>query len=269
MTIYIELFLIENILINFCLLKLIYLTTKTKTTFFRLILSSTIGSIFSIFSIMLFNNIILLNITKFITATLMLLVSFKQSRKQFISNLILLFLYTYTFGGLITSLTSSTEFTPFGFIMKSSFSLELICLFIIVSTYIFELVLKHIKLKIKTNELIYNLTLTQKTNSININAYLDTGNFLQIDGQPVLVLDLDAYLKLTKTNLINFYTSNLNEISTQTVTGNKNIKTFTIDKIEIKNKTQKIILNNQIVAINTNNCFKNTNYQALLSPLFL
>ena len=210
-----------------------------------------------------------LNIIKFITATAMISIAFKQSKKQFITNFILLFIYTYAFGGLITSLSSQTYYTSFGAIMTSKLSIELICVLIIVATYIFELVLRHLKLKIKTNNLLYNLTLTQGKNSIKVNAYLDTGNFLNHNGQPVLILDLDAYLKLTKTNIISFYTTKTEEIKTGTVSGHNNLKIFHIDKMEIKNGKSKTELKNQIIAINTTNCFKNTNYQALLSPLFL
>ena len=154
-------------------------------------------------------------------------------------------------------------------VTSSNFSLELICILILIFTYIFELVVKHLKLKIATNNLIYNLTLTQANKSIKINAYLDTGNFINHNGQPVLILDIHAYLKLTNTNLISFYTSKFDEISTHTINGTKNIKISTIDKIEIENKSKHIILKNQLVAINTTNCFKTTNYQALISPLFL
>ena len=199
----------------------------------------------------------------------MISLAFKQSLKQLIFNFILLFIYTYAFGGIIISLSSTTYQTSFGVITSSKFSLEMICLTILILTYIFELVIKHLKLKIKTNNLIFNITLTQDNKSIKINGYLDTGNFLNINGQPVLVIDINTYLKLTNSNLITFLTSNLIETSTQTINGKKNIKISTIDKVEIKNKNKKIIYKNQLVAINTTNCFKNTNYQALISPLFL
>ncbi|MBO5954898.1 MAG: sigma-E processing peptidase SpoIIGA [Clostridia bacterium] len=269
MEIYIEIFILQNILINFCLLKLVYLTTKSKTNFFKLFLASLVGTIPSVVVIMFFNNNFLLSLTKITTAFLMLMLAFKQTKKQFTFNFILLFLYTYTFGGIITSLSSSVYHTSFGMVMTSKFSLELICILFIIFTYIFELVVKHLKLKINTNNLLFNCILTQANNSIKINAYLDTGNFLNHNGQPVLILDLNAYLKLTNTNLINFLTQKTNTISTSTVSGNSNLKIFNIEKVELKNDKNTIKLTNQLVAVNTTNLFKNTNYQALLSPLFL
>ncbi len=269
MEIYIESFIIQNILINFCLLKLVYLTTKSKTKFFSLLLSSIIGTIPSVFIVMFLNNIIIINLCKLLTSFSMIFIAFKQTKKQFAFNIILLFIYTYAFGGIITSLSSSVYYTSFGAIMTSKFSLELICLILIIFTYIFELVVKHIKFKISTNNLIYNLTLTKGKKSININAYMDTGNFINHNGKPVLILDLEAFLKLTNSNLIKFYTSKTELIQTKTINGNNSLKIFEIDEIKFKINKKIIQLKNQIVAINSNNCFKNTNYQALLSPLFL
>lgn len=269
MEIYIEIFLIQNILINFCLLKLVQVTTKSKTSWHKLILASIVGSVPSVIVVLILNNTSLLNITKFLTAFAMLFVAFKQTKKQFFFNTILLFLYTYALGGVVTSLSSSVYYTSFGAVMTSKFSLEAICLIIVVFTYLFELVTRHLKLKVKTNGLIYNLTLTHKNKTINTYAYLDTGNFLNLDGKPILVLDLDIFLKLTNTNLISFFTSNHSSLTTQTVNGKNDLQICNIEQIEISQGKNKIKFNNQSVAINTNNCFKNTNYKALISPLFL
>ena len=269
MEIYIEAFLIQNILINFCLLKLVHLTTKSKTTFLKLLTSSIFGAIPSVFIVLFLNNMLILNLSKLITSLLMITTAFQSTKKQLIYNIVLLFLYTYALGGIITSISSSVYYTPFGAVMTSKFNLETICLITIIATYIFELVVKHLKLKIQTNNLIYNIKLTQSNKTISINAYMDTGNFLNLNGQPVLILDINAYLKLTNSNLINFYITKMVEIKTGTVNGTKNLKTCKIDKIEIKNGKSVITYSNQIIAINTTNCFKNTNYQALLSPLFL
>jgi len=269
MEIYIEIFIFQNILINMCLLKLVYLTTKSKATFFKLLLASIIGTIPSIMCQMLISNFWLLNLTKICTALIMIAIAYKQSKKQFLFNFILMFLYTYTFGGLIISLNSNTYFTELGIVMTSKYSLEFICLIFLVFTYIFEKVSKQIKFKIQTNNLIFPTKVTLNNRSIKINSYLDTGNFLNHDGQPVMLLDLQSYLKLTKTNLIEFLSNKTQSIETQTVSGNNKLKLFKVEKIEIKTDKSTLSYNNIFIAINTTNCFKNANYQALISPLFL
>ncbi len=269
MEIYIEIFLIQNILINFCLLKLIYLTTKSKTSFFKLLLASLIGAIPSVFCVMFLSNTTLLNLTKFLTAIAMIACAFQQNKKQFVFNFILLFLFTFAFNGIVMTLSSKIHITSFGAVVSNKLSLELICVLFIIFTYIFELVVKHLKLKIHTNNLIFNITLSHKGKTLKTQAYLDTGNFLNENGEPILVLDLNTYLRLSNINLISFLTSQPPTIQTSTVNGTNSLKIFEIDKLIIKNGKKEITFEHQKVAVNTTNCFKNTNYQALLSPLFL
>ena len=76
-----------------------------------------------------------------------------------------------------------------------------------------------------------------------------------------------SYLKLTKSNLIDFYLSKLEQINTSTVTGNRCLKLVLLDKVEIITNKRKQILKNQYIAINTESSFKNLNYQALLNPM--
>jgi len=269
MTIYIEIFLLQNIIINFCLLRLVYITLKSKTSFFRLILGTILGALFSVISAMFLTNQTIMNILKFVCALLMLLIAFKQSKKQFIISIILLFLYTYALGGAMTAISSQQHYTTFGVITYSKINLNIVCLGIIILTYIFELVAKNMKLRFKSNSFIYKATLKYKDKSLSINAYMDTGNLLNIDGNPVIIVDLEVYLTLTNTTIIDFYLRKNPEITTSTITGHNNLKLFIIDELQIKTDKKFITINNQYIAVNTCANFKDTNYQALLSPMIL
>lgn len=268
MTIYIETFLMQNILINLCLLKLVETTTKYSTSFFKLILASVIGSFFSVIAAIFLTNNHLMNIIKLVCAILMLKFAFKSTKKQFITSFILLFVYTFALGGAIINLSSATYSTSYGIITSSKFNLTTVCLIILVITYFIEMVSNTLRYKIKTNNYIFKTELELNNKTITINAYLDSGNLLQFENKPVIILDLESYLKLSNLNLVNFYLNSSNNISTNTVTGTQNLKLFKIDKITIFAK-EKVVIKNQYIAINTNNSFKNTNYQALLSPLML
>jgi len=269
MIIYIEYFLLQNIVINLCLLRLVSTTTKTRTNFFKLLCASIVGAGFSVGAVTILDNTFIINIIKLIASLAMIYIAYKQNKKQFISNIILLFLYTYAFGGAITSLNSSVYYTDFGLVMTSKFNIKWICIIILICTYVFELIARNIRYKIKSSNLIYPITITQDKNTITIDAYMDTGNLLNLNGQPIIILDINTYLKLTNTNLINFYLKKSEEIYTGTVTGKNNLKIFKIDKIKIKNGKNFIEYKNQLIAVNTTDCFKNTNYKALLSPLLL
>ena len=266
MTIYIESFVIQNILINFCLLRLTYLTIKQKTSFFRIFAASIVGAGFSVVAAMFLKDVFIMNILKFISAFLMIIVAFKQTKKQFLFSYIMLFFFTYAIGGAITSLSGTSYHTIFGVIISSKISLEAVALFVIILTYIFELVAKHIKFKMKLNNLIYPITLCLNNNKITINAFLDTGNLLKFNGEPVVIVDLNAYLKLARENYINFLIEKSENVLLNTVNGKKQIKIFKIDYLEINIDNAIKTIKNQYIAVNSANSFKNTNYQALLTP---
>ena len=255
MTIYIESFLIQNILINFCLLKLVKITTHCKTSFFKMLLSSIVGAAFSVFVVIFLKNNLLHNIVKLLCGILMILLAFKGSKKQTIFNFILLFIYTYAFGGFITSISSKT----FEYISSQMQQRQNL-------TFIFEKVTKHIKFKIKTNNLIYPITLFSNGKSLKINAYLDTGNLLNYSGLPVVIINLDSFLKLNNINLIEYLTLNCDKILTNTVTGSKQLNMFKIDKLELKIDGKTRTFTSPYVAVNRQ--FTKTNYDALLGPLF-
>lgn len=270
MEIYIEDFILQNTLINFCLLRLVQITTKSKTKFFLLLLSSLIGAGFSVLSASVLTNHIIINLLKFVCAMLMIKLCFKTKFKQFIINFILLFAYTFAICGLVTSLSSNSYLTAVGIVVANKINLWLIMLFCLIFSYIFEMVAKHIKLSMQLNNLIYQIKLISNNNTIKINAFLDTGNMLNIDGQPVLVLDLSSYLSLTKQTYIDFLLKQSDKnLNLQTVAGSSNLKLAQIDDMQIKINGKIKNFKNQLVAINTSDKFINTNYQALISPAFL
>jgi len=267
MSIFIEDFLLQNILINYCLLRLVELTTKSKTKFIRLFFASLIGGLISVFVAVIIKNNVLINITKLICGLIVVFVAFKTKLKGFLFNFILLFLYTYALGGSVMGLSGAVYNTNFGVVMQSKVSLEMVCLIVIAVTYVFQLVAKHLKQKLKSNNYIYELTLYLGKNAITINAFLDSGNMLTHNGEPVVILNLQSYMELTKTNLVNYYLANLKVIKTSTVCGNENLKLFIADKIVIKNGKHSKVIKHQQIAV-TNN-FKADNYSALISPALI
>ena len=66
MEIYIEELLFQNILINLCLIKLIEITTKSRTKCSKIIISSIVGAGLSAITATMVNKIFLMNIFKII-----------------------------------------------------------------------------------------------------------------------------------------------------------------------------------------------------------
>ena len=268
MTIYIESFMLENVLINFCLLRLVKISTKAHTTTFRLIVSSIIGAAFSLVGAMFLTNHIMLNIFKFVSGICMIGVCFKSKFKGQLVNFILLFVYTYALAGGIMALSGTSYITSFGAIMVSKISQIAVCVIVTILTYIFELVSKHFKVRLKTNSFIYSVTLFDGKRKIKLNAYLDTGNMLNVDGSGVLILDSAELCKLKNISMVDVCL-NKNCIMTGTVSGSGGLKLYKIDRMQIKSGFKHKEFKNPYVATSLSSSFLDTNYQALLSPLFI
>ena len=268
MTIYIESFLLENIVINFCLLRLVKITSKSNSSTFKMLVASILGAVFSVIGAINLTSNLMLNLLKLLAGTTMIVVCFKSKLKQQIINFILLLAYTYALAGGIMALSSVSYVTSFGAIMVSKVSQFAVSTIIIILSYIFELVAKHMKHRLKTNSFIYNIILIDGKHKLRLNAYLDTGNMLNVDGQGVLILDRNELCKLKDINLIDFCL-NSQSVATGTVCGNQNLKLFKIDCMRIKIGRQNKEFRNQYVATSLHSPFKDENYQALLSPLFI
>lgn len=266
MTIYIEDFLLQNIIINFCLLRLVYISTKYRTKNYKLLLSSIIGAVFSSISAKFVSDMLVTNIIKILCSFLMILFSFNLSKKQFIYSYILLFIYTYALGGVMIGFASNSYFSSNGIIMQSKFSLEIITLLIVSFTYIFEISLKHTKNKILNSNFIYNIQIKSGKRTLKIKAFIDTGNNLSFNGKSVMVLDNSCFLKLID---LTYFTSKTQSIKTSTVSGSKTLTLFMLDEIKIFSNKKTKIIKNQYIAIDNMNSFHNTDYQALLSPAMI
>lgn len=265
---YIESFLIQNFLINFCLFRLVQLTIKPKTKFLKMFFASLFYTIFCTILIILNFSTLVQNILKIFALFAALLVAFKQTKKQHIFSFALLNIYNFAFVGATILICGKFKFLNFGLAGTSDISLETFTIFAIVLTYLFESVVNKIKFKIKNGNLVYPITLYFGKNKLTINAFLDSGNLLSYKQQPVVVVDLESYLKLTKQDIVNYYlTKQIGEnIKLSTVAGNNSLKIVKIDKIEINLNGKVKTTDSKYIAINNLGGFKNANYQALITP---
>lgn len=265
MEIYIEDFLIQNFLINFCLLKLVEVTTKSKTSIFRLVLSSILSAGFSVVSVIYIGNSFAMNISKLICSLLMVAIAFKNSKKSFVFNYILLFVFTYAIGGTITSICCNAYVTNFGTVITSNVNLSKITMCVIFLTYIIQFVAKKMKFKIKSNNYIFPIKIYFNNAILDLKAFLDTGNLLSYNNNPVLVLNSLTVLKMNSKIFVDSF-KNSCFLQTNTVVGVKKLPIIQCEKVEIKINKAKKCFSNVYLALSQN--FSASNYDALLSPYF-
>ena len=253
MTIYIESFLIQNALINYCLLNLIKVSLKPQAHHARMIVSAIIGAIVSALGLCI-NNPAIGFAFKLLSPLILIFIAFKIKKKQIAYGVLLFYLYGFCFLG-------ASVFV----IKKFKISIEMIAIFAIIISYVFEKVVSKLGFKIKNGNFIYQIGLSLNKKQVYINAFLDSGNLLTYNGQPVVIVDLKTYLKLTGMDILSFYLSKGESINLHSMAGQKKLRVFMIDKISIKINGKVKWLDNQYIAVN-DIAFKSTNYQALITP---
>lgn len=270
MEIYIEDFILQNSLINMCLLRLTQLTTKNQTNLFKIIFASIIGTGFNVLCAGFVANAAIINLLKVVCAFVMLKICFKISFKQVIGNMLLLFAYTLALCGLVDLMCGGSNFSSGGIMFANNIHLWQVLTICLVGSYLLGFVSRQIKLKLNLSNLIYPITLKQSGNSLSVQAFLDTGNMLNIYGQPVLVLDLDSYLRLTKQTYIDYLLkqNSHNSLNLQTVSGCNKLNLYQVEELQITINHKTKIIDSAMVAV-SNQKFSSGNYQALLSPAFL
>ena len=105
MTIYIDIIFIENIIMNAIILYAASIILKQKVKSSRLIMSASIGAIYSILMYITKLTIYSSIISKFILSIVMIYIAFKpQNFKKMFKQIIIFYLTSFVFGGVALNL---------------------------------------------------------------------------------------------------------------------------------------------------------------------
>ena len=105
MIIYIDIIFIENIIMNTIILYATSIILKQEVKIIRLIISSTIGSIYSILMYITKFTIYSSIISKFLLSIVMVYIAFKpQNLKKVFKQIIIFYLTSFVFGGVALNL---------------------------------------------------------------------------------------------------------------------------------------------------------------------
>lgn len=267
MTIYIEQVLLTNFIIDFCILSVVSKLILAKSNYKHITLSALFGSIASLILPYCF-NLILTNALKILTAIIMLQILHIHKKQLMLATLTMLVL-SYIIGGAI--LSNLAIQTSNGYMLSG---INLIYVFIV--TFIFTFVacklILWIKSKITTNSQIYDITLVNSNNKITIKGFIDSGNGLYDNNQPVNIINFDTFKKLTNISLNQYLTNNFKNlinphfIEASTIAGKRKILVFTINELHI-NKLDLKKYHNVTIGVSLN--FDNTKeYKAILNSCF-
>lgn len=195
MTIYIDIIIVENLIMNYIILYATGLISKNKIYYFRIFLASLIGAIYAVTQyvskLYIYSNIIV----KIILSIIIVFVAFNpQNIKKMCKQLVLFYLATFTFGGVATYLIYVLK--PQNIIIKNgmyigTYVLKVIFIGAILGTVILNIGFKFAKNKITKKDMICKIKIKLNKKEIILNAMVDTGNMLKepITGNPVVVVE--------------------------------------------------------------------------------
>lgn len=223
MTIYIDIIFLENIIMNSIILYATSIIIKQKTKFFRIIISSGIGAIYSIALYLTNLKIYTSIISKIILSIIMIYIAFKPSNfKNVFKQVVIFYLTSFIFGGVALNLINNFNSDKIS-IKNGIYTGEDVFKVIILGA-IFALIIVKISIKIIKNKLIpkdmyckIKMKINEKT--VETKAMIDTGNLVKepITNIPVVIVEsslLNGIIpKEILDNLENILCGNLSNIS--------------------------------------------------------
>lgn len=209
MTIYIDIIIVENLIMNYIILYATGLISKSKISHLRIFFASAIGAIYAITEYISKLNIYSNMLVKIILSIVIVFVAFyPQNVKKLCKQLVLFYLTTFTFGGVATYLIYVLK--PQNIVIKNgmyvgTYVLKVIFIGAIVGTIILIIAFKFAKNKITKKDMICKVKIKLNGKEVLLDTMVDTGNMLKepLTGNPVVVVEKTSLYDLMPKEILN------------------------------------------------------------------
>lgn len=290
MTIYLDVVLIENLIMNYIILYATGIILKIKIKHIRLIIASLLGAIYSIIAyasvLEIYSSIIL----KMILSVVIVYISYNpQNVKQLWKHILIFYMTSFVFGGAAFALIYVVK--PQEIFMKNglflgTYPLKTILLGAIIAFFVIITSFKIVKSKISKKDMFCIVKVKINDKEIETKVMIDTGNLLKepISNTPVIVLEhtllYDCMPKEILNNLENIlggeFGSVPEEIKNQYISKLKVIPFSSLGKqngmlmgikpeyIIIKNEENEKKISNVIIGIYNKSLTKRGEYRGLI-----
>lgn len=286
MTIYLDVVLLENLLMNYIILFATGYILKIKIHHIRIILSATIGAIYAIIAyldiIPIYSSIFM----KIILSVIMVYVAYyAKNVKQLLKQVMLFYLISFVFGGCAFSLLYFVKpqdiWIQNGMLM-GTYPIKIAILGALLGFAITSVTFKLVKSKFSKKDMFCKLTIFFDEKSSQMKAMIDTGNILKepITKLPVIIVEKRALVQLLPNTILentekilggdaetieSKYATKLKIIPFSSV-GKENgiLLGFKADKVLINTEENEEVINNVIIAIYNKELSKKNEYSALL-----
>lgn len=195
MTLYIDVIVLENIIMNYIIILATGMICKTELKQIRIILSSVLGAIYAVIIYLIDLKIYTNQITKIIVSICMMYIAFNSANiKTITKQLVIFYLTSFCFGGAAYYLLYGINpnlIKSINGILIGTYPIKIAILGGILGFFIINIAFKIIKSKLTKKDMIYDVEIYYKENKAHIKVMLDTGNFLTdpITNIPVLIVE--------------------------------------------------------------------------------
>lgn len=195
MTIYIDIVLMENLIMNYIILFTTGLILKQKIKHIRLILASLLGAIYSIVAYTGVLEVYSSFLLKIILSVIIVYIAFyPQNVKKLWKDLLLFYLTSFVFGGAAFALIYIVR--PQDILMKNglflgTYPLKTVMLGAIIAFAIIITTFTMVKSRISKKDMFCEIEIKLNNKTIQTKAMIDTGNMLKepITNTPVVVVE--------------------------------------------------------------------------------
>ena len=243
MIVYIEYVIIDNVIIDYLILKATFALTGYPTAKKWLLFSAFFGAAVAL-TYPLTQSLPLLSVpVKILSGLTMLLIAGKyKTIKSFYITALIFFLFTFLTGGAITGI-----YNLLGLPYSTEISVALITLPVYLIIKGLLNVIKFIYKRKDSVALTYKIKLCMFDKEVDCLGFMDTGNSLFDGDRPVIVCHKGVAKKLIGDNIIKIKFIKLN---VSTINGEKQKIAFRLDKLTLYNGDEPNIYNNVTVCIN-------------------
>ena len=197
MTLYIDLILLENIVMNYIILLATGMIYKTNIKHTRIFIASVLGAIYAIMLYLLNLKIYHNQMTKILVAICMVYIAFNASNlKVMLKQIILFYLTSFCFGGAAYYLLYCVDpnlIKSINGVLIGTYPIKIAMLGGILGFFVINISFKLIKNKLTKKDMLYDITIFYKEAKTTVKVILDTGNLLTdpITKTPVIIIEAD------------------------------------------------------------------------------
>lgn len=208
MTIYLDIILLENIVMNYIIILATGMICKIKIKHIRIFLSSFLGAIYAIITYVVNMEIYTNQTTKIIVSISMVYIAFNSVNvKVMFKQLVIFYLTSFCFGGaayyLLYNVNPNLIETINGAFV-GTYPIKIAILGGILGFFIINISFKIIKNRLTRKDMLYDVEIFYKEKVARIKAILDTGNFLTdpITNIPVLIVEASKLKEIIPEELL-------------------------------------------------------------------